>query len=82
MLELNGNEKYVNLAAKLPTDPKRVGRIEAGDLMLYGSDCPVLFYKSFDTSYSYTRLGHIEDTSGLADALGRGSVQVALSLAT
>lgn len=80
MLELNGNEKYVNLTVKLPTDPKRVGRIEAGDLMLYGSDCLVLFYKSFDTSYSYTKLGHLEDASGLADALGSGSVQVTVSV--
>lgn len=80
MIELNGNEKYVNLAAKLPTDPLRVGSIETGDLMLYGSDCLVLFYEGFQSSYSYTRLGRLDDTAGLVDALGKGNVRVTVSL--
>lgn len=80
MTELNSNEKYVNLAAKLPTDPQRVGRIEAGDLMLYGSDCLVLFYEGFQSSYSYTRLGQVNDTAGLVDALGKGDIEVTVSL--
>jgi hypothetical protein len=79
MSELNGNEKYFNLPGNLPTDSRRVGSISTGDLMLYGSNCLVLFYKSFLSGYSYTRLGYIEDTSGLADALGGGSVQVTFS---
>lgn len=52
------------------------GSIQTGDLMLYGSSCLVLFYESFRTSYSYTRLGRVENPSGLASALGRGSVSV------
>ena len=76
MSELNGNEKYFYLADSLPADPERVGNINAGDLMLYGSDCLVLFYKSFPTSYSYTKLGHINDASGLPDALGKGDILV------
>jgi hypothetical protein len=81
MSELNGNEKYYAMPKELPTNSEQVRTINTGDLMLYGSDCLVLFYKSFNTSYSYTRLGHIEDASGLANALGSGSVQVTLSLA-
>lgn len=81
MRELNGNEKYFNLATRLPSEPQRVKSVEAGDLMLYGADCLVLFYKRFRTSYSYTALGRLEDASGLVDALGRGDVQVTLSLA-
>lgn len=79
MSELNGNEKYFNMPTGLPTDSQPLGNIKTGDLMLYGSDCLVLFYKAFKTSYSYSRLGYIEDASGLANALGSGSVQVTFS---
>jgi hypothetical protein len=80
MSELNGNEKYFYFQERLPSNPQRVGNIKSGDLMLYGSDCLVLFYKSFSTSYSYTRLGYIEDISGLAEALGNGRVMVTFSM--
>lgn len=79
MDELNGNEKLYFFSEKFPANSERVGNIRSGDLMLYGSDCLVLFYKSFSTSYSYTRLGYIEDANGLAAALGGGSVQVTFS---
>lgn len=81
MIELNDNEKYHHLLNKLPTNSQQVRNINIGDLMLYGSDSLVLFYKSFSTSYSYTRLGCIEDVSGLVNALGSDSVQVTFSLA-
>jgi hypothetical protein len=81
MSELNGNEKYYQMPNRLPTDSQDLRTIKTGDLMLYGSDTLVLFYQSFNTSYSYTRLGYIEDVSGLANALGSGSVQVTFSLA-
>ena len=54
MSELHGNEKYYYFNESLPTNSERIGNINTGDLMLYGSDCLVLFYKSFSTSYSYT----------------------------
>lgn len=50
------------------------GNIKAGDIMLYGNNCLVLFYKGLHTSYSYTKMGHIEDVSGLIEALGNGNV--------
>ena len=78
--ELNGNEKYYYTDRPLPTAPERVGDINAGDIMLYGSDCIVLFYESFSTGYSYTRIGHIDDPEGLAGALGGGSVKVSFSV--
>lgn len=76
MSELNGNEKYYYFSDSLPTDAKKPSKINAGDIMLYGDDCLVLFYKSFSTSYSYTSLGYVEDVDGLTKALGSGSVEV------
>ena len=80
MSELNGNEKYYYLDTSLPSSPENVGHISKGDIMLYGDNCLVVFYESFDTSYSYTKIGHISDTSGLADALGKDGVTVTFEM--
>ena len=72
MSELNGNEKYIYLDTTLPTNSSNPKRINAGDVMLYGNNCLVIFYKSFDTSYSYTRIGHIDDLPNL----GNGNITV------
>lgn len=77
MSELNGNEKYCYLDEDLPTSSSRPGTIQAGDIMLFGSDCLVLFYETFSSGYGYTRIGRIDDPSGLAQAVGSGSVTVA-----
>ena len=76
MAELNGNEKYFYLDADLPSDSERVGQIHSGDLMLYGSNCVVIFYKDFATSYSYTRLGKLDKPADLEKILGTGNVRV------
>lgn len=76
MNELNGNEKYHYLDSSLPTDSYQPGTIQAGDLMLYGNNCVVLFYKTFSSSYSYTRIGALDNPAGLAEALGSGNVSV------
>ena len=78
MSELNGNEKYYYLDSDLPTASHRPGTIHAGDLMLYGSSCLVLFYETFSSGYSYTRLGQLTAPEGLAAAVGRGSVRVTI----
>ena len=74
MNELNGNEKYIYLDNTLPTNSYNPNRINKGDVMLYGNNCLVIFYKSFDTSYSYTKIGYIDN---LAD-LGTGNIKVKL----
>lgn len=81
MIELNRNEKYYNLPGDLSANSERVGTINSGDLMLYGSNTLVLFYESFNSAYSYTRLGYIEDAFGLANTLGSGNVEITFSLA-
>ena len=80
MTELNGNEKYYDLSDNLPTNASNPGTIQTGDLMMYGSNTLVLFYKTFSTSYSYTRLGRIDNPSGLAAALGSGNITVKFEL--
>ncbi len=67
MHELNGNEKYIYLDNSLPTSSNNIKRINAGDVMLYGSNCLVIFYQSFDTTYSYTKIGHINNLPNLGN---------------
>ena len=81
MIELNANEKYADLPQGLPTNSSNPGTIHAGDLMLYGSSTLVLFYKTFSTSYHYTRLGKVDDVAGLAAAVGSGNVSIRFELA-
>ena len=76
MIELNGNEKYFHFSTDLPTDASDPGTIRAPHLMLWGANSLVLFYKTFATSYSYTRLGRIENPSELLSAVGSGNIEV------
>ncbi len=79
MTDLHNNEKYATLEQPLPTQEYSPGTIQTGDLLLYGSDTLVVFYKTFTSSYSYSRLGHIDNSTGLAEALGRKNVRVTFS---
>lgn len=74
MMELNNNEKYFDLPNSLPTNASIGGDIKVGDLTLYRNNTLVLFYKSFNTSYSYTKLGYVDNPTGLATQLGNGNI--------
>ena len=65
MSDLNNNEKYIYLDTSLPTNPYNPKEIERGDVMLFGNDCLVIFYRSFNTSFSYTKIGHIDNLPDL-----------------
>ena len=80
MSELNGNEYYAYLDGSLPTKSKNPHNIKAGDIKLYGTNCLVVFYKSFSTSYSYTDLGAVDDTAELLNALKTSGGKVTFSL--
>ncbi|RZK40029.1 MAG: hypothetical protein EOO90_16625 [Pedobacter sp.] len=80
MEDLNANEKFYHFSTTLPTNASAGGNIQVGDLMLYGNNSFVLFYKSFNNSYSYTRLGRIDNVNGLVAALGSGNVTVKFEL--
>lgn len=76
MNELGGNEKYFHFSTNLPTQSFHPKMIHSGDVMLWGNNSFVLFYKTFSTSYAYTKMGYIEDTTHLEEALGKGNVVV------
>lgn len=65
MNDLHGNEKYAYFSETLPTQEEKVDEIKKGDIMLYGSDCLVLFYKTFSTNYSYTKIGKVKEVDQL-----------------
>lgn len=79
MADLNRNEKHAELPIALPTSAARIGTIRSGDLMLYGSTTLVVFYLTFESSYSYTRLGRVDRPEDLAKALGAGSARIRFS---
>jgi hypothetical protein len=79
MEELNGNEKHAKLPTSRPVNATRPEIIRSGDLMLYGTDTLVVFYSTFTSMYSYTRIGRVEDTACLAQALGPTSVRITFS---
>jgi hypothetical protein len=76
MNELNGNEKYFDFSQNLPTNSSKLKTIHSGDLMIWGSNTLVLFYKTSPSPYSYTKIGHIDDLDGLKEALGFDDITI------
>jgi len=77
MSDYAGFEKVGALGASLPASNSQT-TTQAGDIVLYQGNQIVLFYGS--NSWSYTRLGKIDDLTGWAEALGSGDVSVTFSL--
>lgn len=77
MNDYSGFEKVGSLGSNLPVDDKQI-TTHAGDIVLYKGNQIVIFYGS--NSWSYTRLGKIDDLSGWEDALGSGDMTVTFSL--
>lgn len=80
MTKLNGNEIYKYVDYDLPRKSKKVKKVHKGDIMLYGSDCIVIFYKTFRTSYSYTKIGKITNPGKLDKAIKKKKVKVSFKL--
>lgn len=80
MNDVNGNEKYRPLESNLPTSAAVPSKINAGDLMLWGANGLVLFYETFKTSYSYSKIGYIKNASGLKEALESNKVTTTFEL--
>ncbi len=78
MQDYGGFEKVGTLPERLPSDDQRENNLDLGDIMLYGGNALVIFYAPHG-GYSYTRIGKIDNTEGLREALGSGSVTVEFS---
>ena len=76
--DYGGFEKVGSLGKSLTTSNSQT-TTAAGDIVLYNGNSIVMFYGS--NSWSYTRLGKIDDLTGWTDALGHGSVSVTFRLA-
>ena len=77
MSDYSGFEKVGSLGRSLTTDNQQT-TTTAGDIVLYNGNQIVMFYGS--NSWSYTRIGKIDDLSGWEDALGCGSITAVFSL--
>lgn len=76
MRDYSGFEKVGSLGTSLPTSNSQM-TTGPGDIVLYQGNQIVIFYGS--NSWSYTKLGGIDDMTGWEDALGSGDVTVTLS---
>lgn len=77
MSDYAGFEKVGALGTNLPTSNSQI-TTQAGDIVLYQGNQIVMFYGS--NSWSYTRLGRIDDLTGWTEALGDGDMSVTFSL--
>ena len=77
MSDYAGFEKVGSLGTSLPASNRQT-TTHAGDIVLYQGNQIVIFYGS--NSWSYTRLGKIDDLTGWEEALGNGDVTLTLSL--
>ena len=71
MSDYSGFEKVGSLGRTLSASDMQT-RTKSGDIVLYNSSQLVMFYGS--NSWSYTRLGRIDNLSGWEDALGSGNI--------
>ena len=74
-----GFEQVGSIGTSLPREDVQT-TTSSGDIVLYSGDQIVVFYGS--NSWSYTRLGHITESSGhsMEELLGSGDVSLTISL--
>lgn len=77
MKDYSGFEKVGSLDRSLTRSDKQT-TTHSGDIVLYNGNNIVIFYGS--NSWSYTRIGRVEDLSDWEKALGSGDVTVEFSV--
>ncbi|MCH5263769.1 MAG: hypothetical protein J1F42_12735 [Lachnospiraceae bacterium] len=78
MSDYSGFEKVGSLGRSLTTSNSQT-TTDAGDIVLYNGNNIVMFYGS--NSWSYTRIGKIDDLTDWKKALGSGSITAVFTLA-
>ena len=78
MNDYSGFEKVGSLGRSLTASDEQT-TTAAGDIVLYNGNNIVMFYGS--NSWSYTRIGKIDDLSDWKKALGSGSITAVFTLA-
>ena len=78
MSDYSGFEKVGSLGRSLTASDEQT-TTSAGDIVLYNGNNIVMFYGS--NSWSYTRIGKIDDLSDWKKALGSGSITAVFTLA-
>ncbi len=78
MNDYSGFEKVGPLGRSLTASDSQM-TTNAGDIVLYNSNQIVMFYGS--NSWSYTKIGHIDNLTGWEEALGSGDITAVFSLA-
>lgn len=77
MSDYGGFEKVGSLGQSLPTENSQT-TTQAGDIVLYQGNQIVIFYGS--NSWSYTRLGEVDDLTDWQETMGNGDIAVTFSL--
>lgn len=77
MSDYSGFEKVGSLGTSLTAVDNQI-TTQSGDIVLYNGNQIVIFYGT--NSWSYTRLGKVDDLSGWEEALGSSDVQVTFSV--
>ncbi len=78
MSDYSGFEKVGFLGLSLTTGDVQM-TTSPGDIVLYSGNQIVMFYAP--NSWSYTKIGHIDDLTGWEDALGSGDITAVFSIA-
>ncbi len=78
MSDYSGFEKVGPLGKRLSTDNRQTTTTE-GDIVLYSGNQIVIFYGS--NSWSYTRIGKIDDLTNWKKALGSGDITAVFTAA-
>lgn len=78
MSDYSGFEKVGSLGTNLPTSNQQT-TAQSGDIVLYNGNQIVIFYGT--NSWSYTRLGKVDDLTEWKEALGNDDITVTFSIA-